>query len=69
MAQQLRKPKMTEVITITEDAPAWDGSPGYRLHMEIPAASYRELQELADWLHAQAWFDAADAIREHHFPA
>ena len=67
MAQQLRKPNMEEYIKITADSPAWDCSQGYRLHMEIPAATYSELQELADWLDARAWSDAATAIREHHF--
>lgn len=56
---------MEEYIKITADSPAWDCSQGYRLHMEIPAATYSELQELADWLDARAWSDAATAIREH----
>jgi hypothetical protein len=58
---------MTEFITITEDAPAWNGSQGYRINMDIRGATYRELQELADWLDARAGSDAATAIREHHF--
>jgi hypothetical protein len=60
---------MTEFITITEDAPAWNGSQGYRINMDIRGATYRELQELADWLQARGWSDAATAIQEHHFAA
>ena len=41
----------------------------YVCTMEVLGATYKDLQELADWLDTRDWREEATSIREHYFPA